>query len=267
MAVHDAGSWCFHSSEAGFSEWVRTHWFCTRIIGEKPTCRDFFPAIRSKPRWCRPACRRVGADQLCCFIHAAVQRLDRNAFLGVYSEEGGALYHPALMLKVGLYACGVGLTSAGALSAAARGASSDATEVAQPGGTPAVGAAQDGGGTGAGSAETTTWDAAVSHARPEQSSKRVHPGGGGLQPHPPRSALEVASPARVPDRTPPQPLTLTCTRIRLGSHANTVTRKDFSSFAVRLQPKLHPDTNRSLAGGFQPLVKACPFKADSCDQF
>ena len=54
----------------------------------------------------------LGRDHLCFFVHAAVERLDLSEFAAAYSEEGGALYHPSLMLKVWLYAYGVGLTSA-----------------------------------------------------------------------------------------------------------------------------------------------------------
>lgn len=54
----------------------------------------------------------LGADHLCFFVHRVVEQLDRSAFEAAYSEEGGPLYHPGLMLKVWLYAYAVGLTSA-----------------------------------------------------------------------------------------------------------------------------------------------------------
>lgn len=54
----------------------------------------------------------LGADHLCFFVHRMVERLDLSELEAAYSEEGGALYHPALMLKVWLYAYAVGLTSA-----------------------------------------------------------------------------------------------------------------------------------------------------------
>jgi transposase len=41
---------------------------------------------------------------LCFFIHEAVEHMDLKSFEQVYGEEGGALYCPALMLKVWLYA-------------------------------------------------------------------------------------------------------------------------------------------------------------------
>jgi len=53
----------------------------------------------------------LGKDHLCFFIHGVVERLDLREFERAYSEEGGALYHPALMLKLWLYAYAVGLTS------------------------------------------------------------------------------------------------------------------------------------------------------------
>jgi len=53
----------------------------------------------------------LGGDHLCFFVHAMVERLDLSRFLERYREEGGALYHPALMLKVWLYAYALGVTS------------------------------------------------------------------------------------------------------------------------------------------------------------
>jgi len=54
----------------------------------------------------------LGKDHLCFFIHEAVEHLDLSSFEQVYGEEGGALYHPSLMLKVWLYGYAVGITSA-----------------------------------------------------------------------------------------------------------------------------------------------------------
>ena len=54
----------------------------------------------------------LGEDHLCFFIHRAVEHMDLRSFEQVYGEEGGALYCPALMLKVWLYAYAVGITSA-----------------------------------------------------------------------------------------------------------------------------------------------------------
>jgi transposase len=54
----------------------------------------------------------LGEDHLVFFVHRVVERLDLKDFEEAYSEEGGALYAPALMLKVWLYAYALGLTSA-----------------------------------------------------------------------------------------------------------------------------------------------------------
>ena len=54
----------------------------------------------------------LGAEHLVFFIHGVVERLDLEEFIRAYGEEGGALYAPALMLKVWLYAYVLGVTSA-----------------------------------------------------------------------------------------------------------------------------------------------------------
>jgi transposase len=54
----------------------------------------------------------LGQDHLCFFIHEAVEHLDLSGFEQLYGDEGGALYHPSLMLKVWLYAYALGITSA-----------------------------------------------------------------------------------------------------------------------------------------------------------
>src|ERR1700687_2713013 len=54
----------------------------------------------------------LGEDHLSIFLHRVVERLDLREFEGAYSEEGGALYAPELMLKVWLYAYALGITSA-----------------------------------------------------------------------------------------------------------------------------------------------------------
>src|SRR5258707_351879 len=54
----------------------------------------------------------LGEDHLCFFIHRAVEHMDLKSFEQVYSEEGGVLYCPALMLKVWLYGYALGITSA-----------------------------------------------------------------------------------------------------------------------------------------------------------
>jgi transposase len=52
----------------------------------------------------------LGADHLCFFIRDVVRRLDRSAFEEAYSEEGGVLYAPELMLNVWLYGYALGIT-------------------------------------------------------------------------------------------------------------------------------------------------------------
>lgn len=60
-----------------------------------------------------PSVKQVlGGEHLCFFVHEVVERLDLRRFLEAYSDEGGQLYHPSLMLKVWLYGYLIGLTSA-----------------------------------------------------------------------------------------------------------------------------------------------------------
>jgi transposase len=54
----------------------------------------------------------LGNDHLCFFVHEVVEWLDVSGFEQAYSEEGGALYAPELMLKVWLYGYALGITSA-----------------------------------------------------------------------------------------------------------------------------------------------------------
>lgn len=59
-----------------------------------------------------PSVREVlGEDHVCFFLHRAVERLDLSSFEQGYVEEGRAAYHPALLLKVWLYAYILGITS------------------------------------------------------------------------------------------------------------------------------------------------------------
>jgi transposase len=53
----------------------------------------------------------LSSDHLCFFVHGVVERLDLKRFEAAYAAEGGMLYHPSLMLKVWLYAYGLGITS------------------------------------------------------------------------------------------------------------------------------------------------------------
>ena len=59
-----------------------------------------------------PSVRDVlGEDHLCFFVHGAVEKLDLQPFEAGYSDEGHPAYHPALLLKVWLYAYALGVTS------------------------------------------------------------------------------------------------------------------------------------------------------------
>src|SRR4029077_10155311 len=59
-----------------------------------------------------PSVRDVlGEEHLCFFLHRAVEKLDLGTFEQAYSEEGHPAYHPALLLKVWLYAYALGVTS------------------------------------------------------------------------------------------------------------------------------------------------------------
>ena len=54
----------------------------------------------------------LGADHLCFFVRGVIERLDMSVFEQSYSEEGGELYAPEMMLGVWLYAYALGITSA-----------------------------------------------------------------------------------------------------------------------------------------------------------
>jgi len=53
----------------------------------------------------------LGANHLCFFVHRAVEGLDVSAFEQAYEDDGRPAYHPALLLKVWLYAYALGITS------------------------------------------------------------------------------------------------------------------------------------------------------------
>jgi transposase len=53
----------------------------------------------------------LGEEHLCFFVHRAVEKLDMREFEESYSDEGHPAYHPALLLKVWLYAYALGVTS------------------------------------------------------------------------------------------------------------------------------------------------------------
>ena len=53
----------------------------------------------------------LGENHLCFFVHRAVEKLDLSVFAAAYSEEGQRAYHPAMQLKVWVYAYALGMTS------------------------------------------------------------------------------------------------------------------------------------------------------------
>ncbi len=54
----------------------------------------------------------LGEKHLCFFVREVMERLDMRVFEQSYSQEGGELYAPQLMLGVWLYAYALGITSA-----------------------------------------------------------------------------------------------------------------------------------------------------------
>ena len=70
-----------------------------------------YPYNRSKRTWCRRACEVLSDNHLCFFVSRAVEQLDLSAFEQGYGEEGHPAYHPALILRVWLYAYAWGVHS------------------------------------------------------------------------------------------------------------------------------------------------------------
>jgi transposase len=59
-----------------------------------------------------PTVREVlGEEHLCFFVHRTVEKLDLRELEESCSAEGHPAYHPALLLKVWLYAYALGVTS------------------------------------------------------------------------------------------------------------------------------------------------------------
>lgn len=54
----------------------------------------------------------LGENHLAFFIHRVVEQLDLRELEAAYSDEGGVLYAPAMLLKLWLYAYALGMTSA-----------------------------------------------------------------------------------------------------------------------------------------------------------
>lgn len=59
-----------------------------------------------------PSVREVlGENHLCFFVHQVVEKVEWEEFIASYKEEGHPAYHPALLLKVWLYAYALGVSS------------------------------------------------------------------------------------------------------------------------------------------------------------
>jgi len=72
----------------------------------------FLPYHPDQPWLLPPSIKDVlGEDHLCFFVHEVVERLDLRAFVAEYGDEGQRPYHPALMVKVWLYAYALQITS------------------------------------------------------------------------------------------------------------------------------------------------------------
>ena len=73
---------------------------------------SFYPYNPEQAYLLPPSARDVlSENHLCFFVSRSVEQLDLSALEQGYSEEGHPAYHPALMLKVWLYAYALGLTS------------------------------------------------------------------------------------------------------------------------------------------------------------
>src|ERR1700680_839944 len=82
---------------------------------------SFYPYSPEQAYLLPPSVREVLSDKhLCFFVSRAVEQLDLSSFERAYSDEGHPAYHPALMLKVWLYAYALGgdfVAAAGATGA------------------------------------------------------------------------------------------------------------------------------------------------------
>src|ERR1700730_994210 len=73
---------------------------------------SFYPYHPEQAYLLPPSVREVLSEKhLCFFVSRAVEQLDLSSFERAYSDEGHPAYHPALMLKVWLYAYALGVTS------------------------------------------------------------------------------------------------------------------------------------------------------------
>ena len=84
----------------------------SRVNDTQRSMSRFFPYNPEQVYLLPPTIREVlAAGHLCFFIEQIMKKLDLEPFERAYSEEGGSLYHPALMLSVWLYAYATGITS------------------------------------------------------------------------------------------------------------------------------------------------------------
>src|SRR6202035_2395255 len=73
---------------------------------------SFYPYSPEQAYLLPPSVREVLSDKhLCFFVSRAVEQLDLSSFERAYGDEGHPAYHPAMMLKVWLYAYALGVTS------------------------------------------------------------------------------------------------------------------------------------------------------------
>ena len=73
---------------------------------------SFYPYSPEQAYLLPPSVREVLSEKhLCFFVSRAVEQLDLSSFERAYGDEGHPAYHPALMLKVWLYAYALGVTS------------------------------------------------------------------------------------------------------------------------------------------------------------
>ena len=73
---------------------------------------NFYPYNPEQAYLLPPSVREVlSENHLSFFVSRSVEQLDLSSFERAYSDEGHPAYHPALMLKVWLYAYALGITS------------------------------------------------------------------------------------------------------------------------------------------------------------
>jgi transposase len=85
----------------------------TRDLGDNRSMSRFKVYSPDQAYLLPPSVRdELGEKHLCFFVREVIERLDMSVFEHSYSQEGGELYAPQLMLGVWLYAYALGITSA-----------------------------------------------------------------------------------------------------------------------------------------------------------